>query len=49
MWYIQEREEIKLLVGKPTSDFEGIGMDQKILKWFFSRAGGCGLHSSDAV
>jgi hypothetical protein len=38
MWYIQERCEIKILVGKTTSHLEGIGIDRKILKWFFNRA-----------
>jgi len=40
MWYIQERREIKILVGKPTSHLEGTGIDQKILKWFFNRVPG---------
>lgn len=26
------------MVEKPTSHLEGIGIDQKILKWFFNRA-----------
>jgi hypothetical protein len=40
MCYIQERREIKMLAGKPTSHLEGIGIDRKILKRFFNRAPG---------